>query len=378
MSNTPLDKKIKRISNILKENAEYQARQRVKQAMRDPRAVELPERKSLEDEMTQQAPAEKHGHKVNGAGFQEFTELVVDTPARLVGRSHSVTNMGYRTESFSQREKEFIATATGGLKRSMNNGGVPRQVVFERFVAMNAETPAHLVEAVGHHFGISPSVMEALGVISEGNYGYAEGGYVEVMPDSGKTTKAVDPKIRSAFAADEQRRKDNAVTRNAVEGDKELPKAQRPADDFEGIGSIKTDAQLRREKESIDQYEELLSIKEMKARYEKLIAEEPEGGMSAVYRDKLAGLHNRVKTLKAASDKRKDDEEKEKEEAESLEKIKKVAESMTFGASGQFAVSESHRLQEKQRLQENQARHMSLLESAKSVLDSNFSDSGWC
>ena len=56
--------KIKRVAKILRENAEYQARQRVMQHMKQPKATELPERESLESEMVKDAPAEKHGQRL--------------------------------------------------------------------------------------------------------------------------------------------------------------------------------------------------------------------------------------------------------------------------------------------------------------------------
>ena len=74
--------------------------------------------------------------------------------------------------------------------------------------------------------------------------------------------------------------------------------------------------------------------------------------------------------MKAMSDKRK---EEEKEEEESAEAAQAYAEAMSYTMAGEAAVDHA------QRLQENQARHLSLLESAKSVLNQSntFNNSSW-
>ena len=362
--------KIRRVANILHENAEYQARQRVMQHMKQPKATELPERESLESEMVKDAPAEKHGHKVDAAGYQEFSTHTVMGADRMAGKSYNASNFGYRTESFSQRESEFIATAAGSLKKQAEAHGLRKEVVFERFVALQADAPAHLVEAVGHKLGIAPSHLEALGVLSEGSYGYAEGGYVSVNPEEGKK-EMVKKGTRSAFAADEERRRANAVLKGSIEGDKELPAAQAPATDKPG--NIKTDAQLKREIEEQQSYQRLLQIKESVDLYNEILEEEEDAGLRRVAKEKLAKLHSEIKHLKAMSDKRKEDEKKEKEEEESTEAVQAYAEAMSYTMAGEAAVNHA------QRLQENQARHLSLLESAKSVLNqsNSFNNSSW-
>ena len=69
------------------------------QHMKQPKATELPERESLESEMVKDAPAEKHGHKVDAAGYQEFSTHTVMGADRMAGKSYNASNFGYRTEA---------------------------------------------------------------------------------------------------------------------------------------------------------------------------------------------------------------------------------------------------------------------------------------